>query len=194
MLASEVNMSDLLERVISRVPSAAENREQTDAAQVARIIEAAEGHDSKWRLQGILAETRITTNFGKVPAHLVRTGDRVRTRSGRYLPVKEIREYKLDLDYVERHPEALPVTIKQGTIDGKRPTQDVLLSAEQLVTLDDKRAKPDFVHACEIPRVRQSLEPALGLVAYYKFALEEPAELFCEGVWVKSSVRANAER
>ena len=191
MLASEVNMSDLLERVISRVPSPAESREQTDAAPAPRIVETAGEEDPKWRLQGILAETRITTNFGKVPAHLVRTGDRVRTRSGRYLPVKDIQEYKLDLDYVERHPEALPVTIKQGSIDGKHPTQDVLLSPEQLVTLDGKHAKPEFVHACEIPRVRQSFDPALGLVAYYKFVLEETAELFCEGVWVKSSVQAN---
>ena len=192
MLTSEVNVSDLLERVMSRVPNSAVNREQKSAAPAVGIVETAEEQDPKWRLHGILGETRITTNFGKVPAHLVRTGDRMRTRSGRYVPVKNIQEYKLDRDYVERHPEALPVTIKQGSIDGKHPTQDVLLSPEQLVTLDGKHAKPEFVHAREIPRVRRSLDPELGFVAYYKFVLEEPGELFCEGIWVKSSVQAIA--
>ena len=188
MVVSEDNVSGLLERVMSRVPSPTENREQTRTAREARIVEPADDFDPKWRLQGVLAQTCVTTNFGKVPAHLIRVGDRVRTRSGRYLPVKDIHEYKLDLEYVERHSEALPVLIQQGVIDGKYPTQDVLLSPEQLVTFDGKHTQPDMFHAREIPRSRRTVDPTLGLVAYYKFELEESAEIYCEGVWVKSAV------
>ena len=49
-----------------------------------------------WKLPGILSDTRITTNFGEVPAHLVRTRDRLKVRDGRYLPVLRIPSLKLD--------------------------------------------------------------------------------------------------
>ena len=188
MVASEDNVSNLLERVMSRVPSPVESREQTRTAREAETIEPTDDIDPKWRLQGILAQTHVSTNFGKVPAHLIRVGDRVRTRSGHYLQVKDIQEYKLDLEYVERHSEALPVLIPQGAIDGKYPTKDILLSPEQLVTRDGQHAQPKFVHARELPRSRRTVDPTLGLVAYYKFELEEPAGIYCEGVWVMSAV------
>ncbi len=187
MVTREDTVSDLLERVMSRVPTPAENKEPRSAAPDHASNASDSAADPEWRLQGILAQTCVTTNFGKVPAHLIRVGDRVRTRTGRYLPVKDIQEYKLDLEYIERHSEALPVLIRQGAIDGRYPTQDVLLSPEQLVTLDGKHAKPKLVHARELPRSLHTVDPTLGLVAYFKFELEEPTEIYCEGIWVKSA-------
>lgn len=188
MVVSNDNVSDMLERVMSRVPKPAEFRDNTRKAWAVRTLEAARSTDPEWRLQGILAQTSVTTNFGKVPAQLIRVGDRVRTRNGRYMPVMDIHEYKLDLEYVERHAEALPVLIPTGAIDGRHPTQDVLLSPEQLVTCDGKHALPDMIRARDIPRSRRTVDPTLGLVAYFKFELEEPTEIYCEGIWVKSAV------
>ena len=187
MVTSEDTVSGLLERVMSRVPPPAEEKETLSPSRELASDASGGAADPEFRLQGILAQTCVTTNFGKVPAHLIRVGDRVRTRIGRYLPVKDIHEYKLDLEYIERHPEALPVLIRQGAIDGRHPTQDVLLSPEQLVTLDGKHTKTNLVHARELPRSRHKVDPTLGLVAYYKFELEEPTEIFCEGIWVKSA-------
>lgn len=187
MSMSEDTVTGLLSRVMSRVPTPADNKDLLRAADKSELKSSDGAADPEWRLQGILAKTRVTTNFGKVPAHLIHVGDRIRTRAGRYLPVKNIEVYKLDREYIERHSEALPVLIQQGAIDGKYPTQDVLLSPEQLVTLDGKHARADMVHAREIPRSRRTFDPSLGVVAYYKFTLEEPAEIYCEGVWVKSA-------
>lgn len=187
MVTSEDTVSGLLERVMSRVPTPAENKETLSAPRKLSSNASDGAADPEWRFQGILDQTCVTTNFGKVPAHLIGVGDRVRTRTGRYLPVKEIHEYKLDLEYIERHSEALPVLIRQGAIDGRHPTQDVLLSPEQLVTLDGRHAKPKLFHARELPRSLHTVDPALGLVAYFKFELEEPTEIYCEGIWVKAA-------
>lgn len=191
MFVSGDNESSVLERVMSRVPTRTKNKEQLDVAPQPTSDVSDSADDPKWKLQGILAQTCVTTNFGKVPAHLIRVGDRVRTRSGRYLRVCNIHEYKLDIEYVERHPEALPVLIQRGALDGRYPTQDVLLSSEQFVTFDGKHAQPDMIHAREIPRGRRTVDATFGLVAYYKFELEEPAEMYCEGIWVKSATEAS---
>lgn len=184
MFTSSSDVSNLLERVMSRVPAAA-----PQSRAPARLEDAEAALDAKHEKQlgGIFSQTRITTNFGKVPAHLIRVGDRVKTRSGRFLPVRKIREIKLDLEFVARHPDAMPCLLRQGAIDRKYPTQDVLLAPAQIVTLVEKNAKVPTIRASDLPQIRRTVDETLGLVAYYEFVLEEVAEIYCEGVWARSA-------
>ena len=146
-------------------------------------VETAIPSESEWDIQGIAGPTNITTNFGRVPMHLLRKGDRVRTRSGRYLAVEDIQEIKLGLDFVQRHTDALPVIIPSGAIDGKIPTQDVQVSACQPVTFDAKSARPEMLLAGELPRCRRKADTDFGMVAYYQIKFEETVEVFCDGIW-----------
>ena len=190
MAAKEENVSDLLGRVMARAPETnATPASQPKEYDTVSMVRWGSG-DQNWRLQGIYAETSVTTNFGKVPAQLIRLGDRVRTRSGLYLPVRDIQEYILDAEYLERHPEALPVLIPVGAIDGRLPTQDVMLSPELLVTLDARRTKPEMTLARELRNSCPAVDTTLGMVAYYQFGLDRPAEIYCEGIWANSAVKS----
>ena len=185
MSENEESVATLLERVMSRVPDPAEFKELTQEPETGETRSDVEAASVDWRLPGIYASTRVTTNFGKVPAQLIRVGDVLRTRSGAFLPVRAIRDVKLDADYVERHPEAVPVLIPRGTLNGTLPTQDVLVSPAQPVLNGVEFRQSEMVEARDIVRGRRSFEVPLGTVVYYQFHLETTAEIHCEGMWVR---------
>ena len=65
--------------------------------------------------------------------------------------------------------------------------QDVELSSGQLVAMGGTRVQPEIVEARDVARGRRAVDPTLGLVAYYQFLLEEPDEIECDGLWVRSA-------
>lgn len=170
---------ELLSRVLetAREPNP-ENREPRPTARV-----AAEPRMS-WDVAGILDRTRVLTNFGRVPAQLVRVGDMLRTRRGGFLPVLRVGVYRLDRDFLARHPNAVPVIVRQGSMGSGAPRQDVFLSPAQMVAARAGRIVEDFVPASRISRFRGGFDAALGSIAYYQFHLSEEAQIDCEGVWV----------
>lgn len=190
MFASNDEISGLLQRVMERVPGPATCDEPVKPARPHNPDEILDATLRKWRQAGICGKTLVTTNFGKVPAELIRVGDRVMVRSGRYLRVAEIRDFKLDAEFIDRHPEAAPVLIRQGSIGRNLPTQDVLFSPAQMIVSNRSASRPSSSCASELSQVRHKLDDGLGMVAYYEFQFDEPAEICCEGVWAVSSTEA----
>jgi hypothetical protein len=172
---------DLLSRVV-------------EAARVAPVDQRVSQHRGEgrssdpglaWTLPGIAGRTRVLTNFGRVPAQLVRVGDMLRTRSGTFLRVQDVEVYKLDRDFLARHPHALPVIIRQGSLGGRAPSHDIFLSPGQAVASRGGRLVEHFVAAAELTRHRGGFDPAVGELTYHRFHLSEPADVDCEGAWVR---------
>lgn len=177
------DVDGLISRVLEKacVPAAPQAAERVERPKPAEP--AAEG---AWKLAGILGPTRVTTDFGNVPAHLVRVGDRLRTRSGAYARVDTITEIKLDEDFIVRHPEARPVRIRKNSLKMGTPIQDVCLSPAQMVGMSWDSSTRREIAAANVCSERLGIDRSLGMVAYYQFHLAAPALIHCEGIWVMS--------
>lgn len=189
MLNDDPKVSEMLERVMSRAhdpaqssksqPSATEHKNDTPASDCEEARE--------WWLPGICGQTHVTTNFGQVPAQLLRVGDRVRTSSGRYRAIKRIRETKLDSQFIERHPDARPVLIPEGALAQNLPMQDVILSPAQVIFVSMTLESPKEFRAKDLARSSQAVDKTLGMVSYFELSLDTEDNVSCEGIWVKSA-------
>lgn len=177
----EADLDGLIGRVLqkARVPA-----QSADAAPVAAQAKAPPFADAEWALPGIAGETRVATNFGQVPAHLVRKGDRLRTRDGNFVPVLRSDAYRLDADFLARHPEAAPVIIRARSLDRTAPARDVAVSPSQPVSRRSDRWGGETTLARNVSTLRGRIDPSLGIVAYFRFRLPYSCEINCEGLWV----------
>lgn len=186
MLDDNPDVSALLKRVMSKAPEPSRDN-------APKTLEPVDGKDSpdigdtqKWWLPGICGQTRVTTNFGQVPAHLLRVGDRVKTRSGGYLKIRRIRETKLDCQFIEKRNDARPVMIPQGSLGQGQPEQHVLLSPAQEVFVTAGGISPHVLRARDLSQSSAAVDMTLGMVGYFEIHLDEQDDVCCEGIWVRS--------
>ncbi len=168
---------DMLARVAARVGDAVPDTPQRPAP----------AKRATWSLPGIAGATRVSTNFGEVPAHLIRARDQLRTREGRYLPVLRIEEYKLDEEFLRLRPEARPVSIGAQDSGGLVRSGKVVLSPAQLVSARSDTGPQNGVRADALSRQRVAVDSSLGRLSYFVFDLGEPVQIRCEGLWVHSA-------
>lgn len=187
MLDNNTDVSALLERVISQAPTPVQSSRPQPSALGVGNANLLLDDDQQWWLPGICGRTRVTTNFGQVPAQLLRVGDRVLVRSGRYLAIKKISVTKLDCQFIEQRPDARPVLIPRGCLDQNLPSQDVLLSPAQTVTFFATHTASKVIRAKDLARSSQAVDKTLGMIAYYEVHLTAEDDVCCEGVWVKSA-------
>ena len=172
----------LLARVAARVGEPAPNPDEDGTAERAR--KSAQG---TWTLPGIASQTRVSTNFGEVPAHLIRVRDKLRTREGRYLPVLRIEEYKLDDEFLKLRPEARPVSLSAPAGTRSERRERIILSPAQPVAAPSDSDRNQCARADTMSRERVAIDRSLGRISYFVFDLGEPEMIRCEGVWVRSA-------
>jgi hypothetical protein len=181
MLQVEAGTRALLTRVLNKTQIHPESGREMGSA-VSRP-----GSSSQfWRVPGIVGSTRVLTNFGHVPAHLVRVRDMLRTRDGGFLPVLRIGVYRLDEDFLERHPDAAPVVIRKRSLCPQTPKQDVILSPAQMVGTGGGQICDGVIPATELSRQRGGINSTIGMLAYFQFHLPRRVQINCEGVWVSA--------
>ena len=178
--SSEFELS-LLDRVLERAPAVAPKEPDPTDDGIERLK-----HESAWKLPGILSKTRVTTNFGHVPAHLIRTNDRLKTRDGHYLPVMRISSFKLDEEFVRQNPHARPVKIPKDAIQRRVPFQDVYLSPAQLIAVSSDVTQERLTAAYKVDSGQLSFDRSLGMIEYFEFILPEPAQFYVDGLWTPS--------
>jgi hypothetical protein len=169
---------DLLWRVLEQtaVPAA-------DAAEAPVPVTPARGART-WTLPGILGSTRVTTSFGHVPAQLIRVGDTLRTREGRFARVQRISDLRIDEDFLARRPDAAPVILRRNCLRAGMPQQDAGFSPGQMVSVGPNRFEDRLVPAETLSRERGGIDRALGMIVYVSLHLNEPAQINCDGLWV----------
>ena len=172
---------DLLARVSARVgePPA------RPARFAARPVRSATAPRQAWSYPGILGLTHVSTNFGEVPAHLIRARDRLRTRGGGYLQVLRIDEYKLDDNFLQHQPDAKPIIVKAGALGAGSPSRDAYFSPGQMILKPVSGVRHELLEAREVSATQYDLDRTMGMLSYFVFHLEEPALIRCDGVWAQ---------
>ena len=139
---------------------------------------------SKWTLGGVYGATRISTSFGEVPAHLVRVRDQLRTRDGNFARVMRIDEYKLDAEFLDRHPEARPIRFQPKKTNGGATGSAVYLSPGQVVLARNASGNETLRPASEFMDQPGVMPHATGPFSYFIFHLGTAALVKAEGMWV----------
>lgn len=174
--------SGILNRVQERVGEVSLGTRAEAAGGAGRV-----NSPKEWNLPGIAGSTRVSTDIGEVPAHLVRARDRLRTREGRYLPVLHIQKYMLDEEFLRRHPSARPVSVRVRYQSRAGNAASIVLSPAQLVTAQCGGGRQTEARADSISSERVAVDSSLGQLSYHVFDLGEPALIHCGGIWVRSS-------
>ncbi len=137
-----------------------------------------------WTTPGFGPMTRISTNFGAVPAQALRVRDMVRTDSGAYLPIVWLDRILLSEGFMSRHPEAMPVEMQAGAFGQGLPAQSIQLSPGQgLCPGADPSLMPNQEARELLDRPGTSRRPE-SIFTYTLFHLGQPAHVHCEGLWV----------
>jgi len=168
----------LLERVSSAV--ATNPAPQVDAGRG----DSAAARPKKWALGGIYGGTRVSTSFGEVPAHLVRVRDQLRTRDGNFARVMRIDEYKLDDEFLSRHPEARPIRFQAKKTNGRSSGAPVYLSPGQVVLARNATGTETLRPASEFLNQPGVMPEATGPFSYFIFHLGTAALVRAEGMWI----------
>lgn len=143
-----------------------------------------------WPLPGLAPMTRVRTNFGDVHAAALRKGDEVLTRSGKYLPILWLNRIRLDDHILTRKPDSNPIVIAAGALGAHAPTNEIMVSPRQLICADDanglnrNREASMLLSRTGVRRLRET-----GL-SYTMFHLGEPAEVYCEGLYLMFPIEA----
>lgn len=148
------------------------------------------GHDARdepqgdcggsWTMPGILGSAGIETSFGRVPAHLLRAGDMVRTRDGGFVRTVRTTDIKLDAGFLASRPEAAPVIIPRDAFGANQPVRDVELSPAHPVFSGSGAGVP----ALRLCSRRGTIDAGLGVLIYVQVHLSQPAQINCDGIWV----------
>ncbi|MEM0947787.1 MAG: Hint domain-containing protein [Pseudomonadota bacterium] len=173
---------DLLARVSARV---GEPPKRAARLETPGPVRAKTEPRQAWAYPGILGLTHVSTNFGEVPAHLVRPRDRLRTRGGGYLQVLRIDEYKLDDTFLEHQPDAKPIVIRKDAFGPACPTRDAYFSPGQMIMKPASGVRHELLEAREASALQYDLDRTMGMLSYFVFHLAEPALIRCDGVWVQ---------
>ncbi len=136
------------------------------------------------RTPGFGPMTRVSTNFGEVPAQALRERDLVRTYGGDYLPILWVDRVMLNEDFLVRHPDALPIEMQAGFLSQGLPKQPITLAPGQMISPEPASG----------PSVRQAAGTFLGgrgvvqrsedIITYTRFHLGKAAYVCSEGMWV----------
>ena len=141
-----------------------------------------------WTLPGIRGTTGVETAFGRVPAHLLRAGDMIRTRDSGFQRAVRISDVKIDSEFLSYRPDAAPVVIARYALRANVPACDVELSPAHPVFVGDDADDPCGVPAWTVSRCRGTIDSALGMAVYVQVHLARAAQINCDGVWVGAAV------
>jgi len=136
-----------------------------------------------WTLPGFEGKCRVTTNFGDLPIEALRRRDKVKCISGAYAEVQWIDAIRLDVDFMERHPEAHPIMIRAKALGGNFPAKNMLVSSAQPIWIPEASGKFRSVFAHELEGHPNIMRMRKTEMTYYRFHVGYPEQVCIEGSW-----------
>lgn len=136
-----------------------------------------------WTLPGFHAKARVFTIFGELPIEALRRRDKVRTVTGAYVEVKWVDKVQLDVDFLERHPEAQPILIRTSALGKARPQTNVMVSPGQRMRVHGLVGEEGEKPAGELAGKRNILRMPHSGFTYYQFHCGTAATVSVEGLW-----------
>ena len=136
-----------------------------------------------WTLPGFEGKCRVATSFGDLPIEALRPRDKVKCISGAYAEVKWIDAIRLDVDFMERHPEAHPIMIRSRALGGNFPVKNMLVSPAQPIWIPEASGKFRSVFARELDGHPNIMRMRKTETTYYRFHVGHPEQVCIEGSW-----------
>lgn len=141
----------------------------------------------------VTAGTRVATLRGAVRAHDLRPGDLVLTRDNGYQPIVALQRETLTAAHLSAYPDACPVRLSAGVLDGLEPLRPFLASPALDILLVG--AKPALLfgasgvlipvaHLTAVPGVRRVVPARGASFVSVRFAAHEV--FMADGVWCSS--------
>lgn len=173
-----------LARVVSRPVKTAQAL-KAKARQETKVSEPEISQADRWPLPGLAPMTRVSTSFGDVHAIALRKGDLVETREGEFRPIVWLNRIMLDQEFLNSKPDSNPVEIRAGAVANGVPKFDIMVSPRQVICPSSASGLPAKVEAADLKsRAGVSRRKETGL-SYTMFHLGAPAEVLCEGVYLR---------
>ena len=139
--------------------------------------------DFVWDIPGFGPETRISTNFGEVPAKLLHERDRIRTANGTFKQIKWMRRVGLDKDFMSKYPQAHPVVIQANAFGQGVPERDVVVSPHQKVQLRGLKPDESARNVADLEGRAKIMRKPVSTISYTLFHFGEPQLVRTEGLW-----------
>ena len=139
--------------------------------------------DFVWDIPGFGPETRISTNFGEVPAKLLHERDRVRTANGTFKQIKWMRRIGLDADFMSKYPQAHPIVIQANAFGQGVPERDVIVSPHQKVQLRGLKPDESARLVADLEGRAKIMRKPVSTISYTLFHLGEAQLVRTEGLW-----------
>lgn len=137
-----------------------------------------------WSLPGFGPGARVATGFGHVPVEALRLRDPIKTRDGRFLPVKHIDTIRLDRRFLLTHPDAQPVEIPKHSLAANAPSRDLLMSGAQKIRVPGQLNQTVGKPAKECAGLGKVQRKYHGYFTYHVFHCAEPCVASVDGLWV----------
>jgi hypothetical protein len=137
--------------------------------------------------------TMIDVLGGQKPIEALQVGDLVRTKDCGYQPVRWIASRTLRAEDFAADPALRPICIKAGAFDDQRPSQDLRVSPQHCVLLDDWRCEllfgEDEVLAPAMALVNDqtiTVDRSEDHVTYYHFMCDAHEIVYSNGIETES--------
>lgn len=178
------NSFDALVERLARLPVPAAAPEAVPPTRPSR---AKRSEPVQWTMPGLCDGMRVTTSFGDLPVQALRRRDPLRTHAGTIATVAWVDCLRLDEEFLDANPDALPVRIAAGAFGGGRPERDLLVSPHQQVNASPTLYAQDFRHARDLTGRPGIGRQAVPMVNYYLFHCGAPAAVLAEGLCLRVS-------
>jgi autotransporter passenger strand-loop-strand repeat protein len=130
------------------------------------------------------AGTLILTDRGEVAVETLKIGDRLVTKSGEARALRWIGRRGYSGVFARNNPDILPVTIRQGALDGVLPRRDLQVSPMHAMYIDGMLIPANcLVNGVSIVHARH-----MDVVEYFHLELESHDVIFAEGAASESFV------
>ncbi|PPB80027.1 Hint domain-containing protein [Albidovulum inexpectatum] len=142
-----------------------------------------------WTLPGIVGTMRIHTEFGEVPVEALRANDRILGIRGETARIAKVDSYHLDADFLSLTPDALPVLVPAGSLGAGLPTQDLMISPHQRVSIKPGSFRHHYRMARDLVGTKGIRRSQTHGVSYHAIRLAAPGQICLYGAILAAATR-----
>lgn len=157
------------------------------AARTAPVPAADVKSDRDWTLPGLCWNARVMTSFGALPVQVLRKFDPLRVADGSVARIAFVDQIQLDEGFLHAYPDAQPVLIRAGALGQGLPTQDVLVSPHQKISIQGANFSAELRLARDLLGRPGILRRPQTMLTYYLFHCGHPAQVSAEGLSVHTA-------
>lgn len=136
-------------------------------------------------LTGISGRACLATDFGPVPAMLLRKNDRVQTVDGDFVKVIAVRKVAFDAELLTSHPAHCVIRIRAGRLGSGMPRSDTDVAPDQLVRASLRTSAEGYLPARDYVGLPGVERAPVEETVYYCPVLATEAEVLVEGMRLK---------